>query len=255
MSINPTDPRSPSRQIADSLRDRITGGELAPGAALPSEREIVAEFGIAPQTARQAVALLKAEGLVVGVRGKGVFVREKPPIIRVGSDRFARHHRDSGKAAFQAEVESAGLQWRQEMLELAEVQAPKWVAEWFGIEPGSLVFVRRRRTWIENYPTQLADSYFRLDDVEGTAIREENTGPGGSYKRLEEKGYRLTKFREEIEARMPTPEESAALRLVPGTPVAELHRIAFAEETPVEVFKSVMAADRHVFAYEFPAPE
>ncbi|BFV58078.1 GntR family transcriptional regulator [Kitasatospora sp. CMC57] len=255
MTINPNDPRSPSRQIADSLRERISRNELAPGAALPSERELVAEFGTAPQTARQAVALLKAEGLVVGVRGKGVFVREKPPIIRVGSDRVARHHRDSGKAAFQAEVEAAGLQWRQEMLEMADVPAPAWVAEWFGIEAGATVFVRRRRTWIENYPTQLADSYFQLHTVEGTAIREENTGPGGSYKRLEEKGYRLTKFREEIEARMPTPDESSALRLVPGTPVAELHRIAFVGDDPVEVFRSVMAADRHVFAYEFPAPE
>lgn len=255
MTINPSDPRSPSRQIADALRERIISGELAPGAALPSERELVEEHGTAPQTARQAVALLKNEGLVVGIRGRGVFVREKPPIIRVGSDRFARHYRDVGKAAFQAEVEAAGLEWRQEMLELAEVASPAWVAKWFGIEPGALVFVRRRRTWIENYPTQLADSYYRLEMIEGTTIREENTGPGGSYQRLEERGYRLTKFREEIEARMPSPDESKALRLVPGTPVAELHRIAFAGEQPVEVFRSVMAADRHVFAYEFPAPE
>ena len=255
MTINPSDPRSPSRQIADALRERITSGEIPPGAALPSERELVEAYGTAPQTARQAVALLKNEGLVIGVRGRGVFVREKPPIIRVGSDRFARRHRDTGKAAFQAEVEAAGLEWRQEMLELAEVPSPTWVAGWFGIESGTPVFLRSRRTWIEDYPTQIADSYYRLEMVDGTAIRQENTGPGGSYQRLEEKGYRLTKFREEIEARMPSPDESKALRLVPGTPVAELHRIAFAGEEPIEVFRSVMAADRHVFAYEFAAPE
>jgi hypothetical protein len=69
----------------------------------------------------------------------------------------------------QAEVEERGLSWRQEILELATVAAPAWVAEWFGIETNEPVFVRRRRTWIEGSPTQLADSYYLLADVEGPA--------------------------------------------------------------------------------------
>lgn len=60
--IDPTDPRSPSRQIADDLRIAIDSGELAPGSKIPSERELVERYGTAAQTARQAVSLLKAEG-------------------------------------------------------------------------------------------------------------------------------------------------------------------------------------------------
>lgn len=175
--------------------------------------------------------------------------------FQVGSERCARWRRDEGKAPLQAEVESLGLKWGQEVLELGEVPAPEWVAAWFGIQPHIPVFVQRRRTWIEDAPTQLADSYYRLETVAGTAIREIDTGPGGGYARLEEKGYTLTRFREEIRLRMPSPDEARALWLGPGIPVAQLNRIAFTADGPVEVFESVAAGDKHIFCYEFPAPD
>lgn len=253
MSIDRTDPRSPSRQIADALRFAISSGNLNPGDKIPSERELVETYGIAPQTARQAVNLLKSEGLVEGQPGRGVFVRKQPPMLRVGSDRYARRWRDQGKAPMQAEVEERGLSWRQEILDLATVPAPDWVAEWFAIEADEPVFVRRRRTWIEGSPTQLADSYYLLADVEGTRIMEEETGPGGGFARLEEKGLKLERFREELVARMPTPEETRGLQLGPGMPVVELHRISFTSDRPVEVFRSVMVSGGHVFAYDFDA--
>ncbi|UGQ10025.1 GntR family transcriptional regulator [Yinghuangia sp. ASG 101] len=255
MSIDPTDPRSPSRQIADELRAQIVSGALEPGAALPSESVLVETYGTSPTTARQAVRLLKEEGLVVSERGRGVFVRKHPPTIHMGSHRFSRKTRAEGKAAFEAEIEAQGRRWGQEILELADVPAPKWVAEWFGIEPETTVFVRRRRNWVDDDPTQIADSYYRLETVADTAIRTEDTGPGGSYARLEEKGLRLERFREEISIRMPSPDETKSLRLPPGIPVAELRRIAFTSDGPVEVLTSVVAGDRHVFCYEFPAPE
>ncbi|MBT2208698.1 MULTISPECIES: GntR family transcriptional regulator [Actinomadura] len=250
--IDPTDPRSPSRQIADDLRKEIRDGVLAPGARLPSERELVERYGTSPQTARQAVSHLKGEGLVVGMPGRGVFVRERPPVLRVGSDRYARWRRVQGKAPLQAEVEELGLKWRQEVLELAEVPSPDWVASWYEVEPDTPLFVRRRRFWIDGNPSQLADSYYLLDLVKGTRITEENTGPGGGYRVLEELGYPLTRVREEVAIRMPTPDEVRALRLEPGTPVAELHRVSFSGDKPIEVLQGILAGDRYVFCYDMP---
>ena len=66
------------RQIADQLRADIYAQALAPGDQLPSERELVERYGTAHQTVRQAISLLKAEGLVIGRPGRGVFVRERP---------------------------------------------------------------------------------------------------------------------------------------------------------------------------------
>lgn len=254
MAIDRNDPRSPSRQIADDLRTAIRSGEIKPGDRLPSERELVERYDIAPQTARQAVAALKTEGLVDSRAGRGVFVRRPPSVIKVGSDRYARWHRDSVKGPLQLEAEERGLDWQQEILELATEPAPDWVAQRLNVSPGHKVFVRRRRTWIEGSPTQLADSYYRLNDVWNSRIMKEDTGPGGAYARLEERGLLLRRFREEITIRMPNPEEAQALQLGPGIPVAELHRIAYTTERPIEFFHAIMSGERHTFAYDFDLP-
>jgi DNA-binding transcriptional MocR family regulator len=70
-----TDRRIPSSHaIADVLRTQIRAGIFAPGDVLPSERRLAESFAVARNTARAAVALLRAEGLVSVVHGKGVFV-------------------------------------------------------------------------------------------------------------------------------------------------------------------------------------
>jgi GntR family transcriptional regulator len=255
MTIDPTDPLSPSKQIASVLRADIESGALAPGSKLPSERELSEHFGVAPQTAREAVKVLKNEGLAIGQAGKGVFVRQAPPLIRLGVERFSRAKRAAGMAAQQSEAAAQGLTSRQEVLELAEVPAPDWVAKWYDIEPGAPVFMRSRREWINEQPNQIAASYYRPEVVEGTAIKEQSTGPGGSYARLEERGHILTKFHEEIRTRMPNPDEVRQLRLPPGTPVVTVLRIAITADGPVEVFSSVMNGTSAVFVYDFDAPE
>jgi len=98
----------PFRQIADQLRRAIQRGDLEPGGRVPSEAELIEHYGVARMTVRQAVAELKAEGLVIAEHGRGVFVRSRPTVRRLASDRFARRHRQAGKAAFLAESESLG---------------------------------------------------------------------------------------------------------------------------------------------------
>jgi GntR family transcriptional regulator len=72
-------PVPPYRQLAGILRDQIASGELAPGERLPTILELGAEYGVATPTVRKALAVLKDEGLVVGVGGYGTFVAEAPP--------------------------------------------------------------------------------------------------------------------------------------------------------------------------------
>jgi DNA-binding GntR family transcriptional regulator len=66
----------PSRQIAASLRDRIASGEYASGTMLPSIVWLAGEFGVATNTVRKALAILRDEGLIESVAGYGTFVRE-----------------------------------------------------------------------------------------------------------------------------------------------------------------------------------
>jgi GntR family transcriptional regulator len=62
-------------QVAELLRARITAGEIEPGRPLPSIRHLVQEFGVADGTVQKAIKVLRDEGLVVSVRGKGSYVR------------------------------------------------------------------------------------------------------------------------------------------------------------------------------------
>jgi GntR family transcriptional regulator len=62
------------RQLLQLLRNRIVTGELAPGAQLPTEEELVKAYGLSRGTVRKAVEQLAAEGLVRTEQGSGSFV-------------------------------------------------------------------------------------------------------------------------------------------------------------------------------------
>src|SRR3978361_2259441 len=98
----------PSRRVAEELRPAILVGELVPGALLPSERELARTYGSARNTARQAIAILPAEGLVDAPPARGVFVRQRRPVVRRRHDRYSRRHRAAGWTPFRAEVDAQG---------------------------------------------------------------------------------------------------------------------------------------------------
>ncbi|WFE20939.1 winged helix-turn-helix domain-containing protein [Solwaraspora sp. WMMD937] len=60
--------------LAAHIRKQIETGELPPGAKLPSTSQLCAEHDVSAIVVRNAMIALKAEGLVVGVPGVGVFV-------------------------------------------------------------------------------------------------------------------------------------------------------------------------------------
>ena len=60
------------RQVAGILRERIASGDIT--SRLPSLKTITQEYGVSHVTAEKAVALLREEGLVVVVIGRGAFV-------------------------------------------------------------------------------------------------------------------------------------------------------------------------------------
>jgi len=240
------------RQIADSLRHDIESGALGVGDQLPSENQLMADYGAARQTVRQAVALLKAEGLVYAERGRGAFVRGRPPIRRLAFDRFARRHRKEGKAAYSVEMD--GRRPSVQVTHVGPEKASAEVAGWLKLRLGTKVLRRSRRYLAAGEPMELATSYIPSSLATGTAMTEENTGPGGIYARIEEQGRELSRFTEEVHARMPTPDEARALALPVGTPVFRLIRIAYdIEDRPVEVCDTIMAADRYVLSYQLPA--
>lgn len=254
VAIDPSSDRPVFKQIADHLRARIESGELEGGGQLPSEQELIDSYRVARGTIRQAMTLLRSEGLVRTEHGRGTFVRDRPPVRRLAHDRFARRHRKRGKAAYLAELDAEGRVPEVEVLEVRRMRAPDDVAVWLQLAVAADVLIRRRRYLADGEPMELATSYVPWTLAEGTQMTEPDTGPGGLYARLEEEGHRLKRFSEEVTARMPTADEVRALRLLPGVPVIRVVRVAYdSDEIPVEACDTVMAADRYVLSYELSA--
>lgn len=246
--------RSAFAQIADELRRAVQADEYSPGDALPSETQLMEHFGVARMTVRQALQVLKGEGLVIAEHGRGVFVRQRPPVRRLAADRFARAHREQGKAAFTVETEAESRLGSVDSLRVSIEQAPRVVRDRLRLAGRDRVVIRDRRYLSDGRPVETAISYLPAAIAKGTKIAEPDSGPGGIYARLEELGHVLGHFTEEVDARMPTPAETAALALSPGVPVIHLVRVAYdTDDLPVEVCDTVMAADAFVLAYEFPA--
>jgi GntR family transcriptional regulator len=244
----------PSKRIADELRRAIDAGELAPGARLPSERELARAHGTARNTARQAIQILLAEGLIEAQHGRGVFVRPPRTMVRLGHDRYARRHRQKGLAPFRAEAERQGFTPTVEVRDIGSVTAPRWIAERLKLAEGDDVLRRRNRYLADDRPVQLADTYIPLHVAGHSSLNQPEVGPGGIYQRLEDLGHRLLAFREDITARMPRPEETESLAIPPGVPVIELlHTSLDQDGHPFEVTHSILPADRNALSFELTA--
>lgn len=252
--IDRSDDKPPYRQIAGMLRDAISSGQLIAGERLPSEAALIDHFGVARMTVRQAVQDLRTEGLVISEHGRGVFVRPAPPIRRLASDRFARRHRASGKAAFTVEAEKSGYAPQVDNISVTREQPNPTVAERLRLTPDDEVIVRSRRYLADGRPVETATSYIPAAFAQGTKIEQTDTGPGGIYARLEDAGHILDRFTEEVGARMPTPEERRALQLATGVPVLTVVRTAYdTNDVAVEVCDTVKVASAYLLEYDFSA--
>lgn len=77
MTVDPELPEPLYQQVAAILRERIASGELA--ARIPSLKTIAETYGVSHVTAEKAMNLLRDEGLIVVVIGRGAYVARPRP--------------------------------------------------------------------------------------------------------------------------------------------------------------------------------
>jgi GntR family transcriptional regulator len=226
--------------LADELRRAIRAGDYPPGGALPGENEIMQRYQVARMTARQALAQLINEGLVTARKGAGVYVRSFRPIVRSGIHRLPAATWPAGRPIWSADAEGRDLAIDQ--IEVYEIDPPGRISALLDLPGEAKVVIRSRRYALDGKPVLLSRSYLPADLVAGSPITQPDAGPGGTYARLADLGYRPARFREDLRSRMPEPEETDRLKLPAGTPVVEITRTAYTnDDRPVEV--NEMTAD------------
>jgi GntR family transcriptional regulator len=226
------------RQLAADLRMAIERGEYPAGSVLPKIIDLAEQYGMAKQTAREAITALEDEGLVDVVRRRGTVVRAQP--IRRRITRSRQVYRDEQGYFFDptaqtwVALEPPAISW---------APAPRDVAALLDVSAEEDVLVRDRLMGDPDSrtPMQLATSYLPASVARGTRLADRDTGPGGIYDRLEEAGDAL-EWREAVSARMPTPDEAVRLRLQKGVPVLRIVRTATRAGVVVEVNDTRMSA-------------
>ncbi|GIF09809.1 GntR family transcriptional regulator [Actinoplanes siamensis] len=143
--------------VLNALRGRIEDGTYAPGAGLPSESQLCAEFDVSRPTVLKALGILKQDGWIESQQGKGSFVRGRPPSER-SSPQYARDAIDLDEAA------------ETEILHVGPVLAVPWVSAALGIPEGTPVYERRRRTTSPSGPIDLISTFVPVDIAVGTDV-------------------------------------------------------------------------------------
>lgn len=253
MSLNPADPRPLYQQLASLLREQIRTGELAPGARIPTEAQLADQYAASRNTIRLALDVLRNEGLITSLQGRGSFVRSEPPMryyASLSGSRRKRLEADRSKDTFAQQVEAYGKIPRQ-VSTVEVLPAGVEIGSRLGLGPEQEVAIRRRVMYADSEPIQLGDSYYPLRMVQGSKIMDEADVPEGTDQVLEDLGHVPTRYEDEITWRMPTADEATKLRIGPGIPVGLLTRVSFDQhDERIEVYVVTLPGDRHVLRYD-----
>lgn len=117
MTMSKFSPLPPARNLTEeltaTLAERIRSGELTASEKLPTEQEMIAAFGVSRTVVREAIAALRAEGLVESRQGAGVFVvgdkRRRPFRIEADGAETVEGVLGIMELRRSVEIEAAGL--------------------------------------------------------------------------------------------------------------------------------------------------
>jgi GntR family transcriptional regulator len=234
--------RSRQRQLAGDLRALILSGDIATGDRLPSTAELRLRYGVNNMTITRALALLKAEGLVEGHRGRAVVVTgRRPATIR---------------AVHQPPVRAAARTASTRLLEVGETPAPAQVAAAFGLPAGTAVLVRSQLALLDDEPAELVWNYYPAELARGTALAEPRLLAGGSPAVLAALGHPVRAAVDHVSVRPATVAEFVALELPGDVPVLRQFRVAYADaRRPVEATVMIKSGQRFEIRYDVPLTE
>ncbi len=129
-------------RIESLIRNRILNGQLEPGEKLPTEDELIKQFGVSQITIRNSLANLERDGLIVRNRAKGTFVAEHVPVAKkfVITNEVYNILKDADRY----EVKNVDLK----TIPVGETRNARTVREFFNLKNEDLIsVVRRTRLW------------------------------------------------------------------------------------------------------------
>lgn len=193
-------------QIETYVLDRIQSGELGPGDAVETERELEEKFGVSRPTVRQALNKLTTMGYLVRVKGRGTFVSTPKTL----------HRSSSVIESYRQEVGNKQLVTRVDGLEL--VRAEPLVAQALGLRAHAPVVRLARTRWLEGGKPVVYTVVF-VPQKRFPDMTEVDFTQTSFYDALDLRGLRVTHASRTIEVIPPPPLVAQQLEIGPFEPV------------------------------------
>jgi DNA-binding GntR family transcriptional regulator len=207
-------------QLGTILREKIQSGALAPGDQLPTEADLVVDYGVSRITVRQALKSLSDDKLISREAGRGTFVTGPPALTH-------SFRMDTSLADLTSMEKATTVQ----LVDLSKVVATAADAAVFGVDPGSpLTQCTRLRlhrgepfSYIVNrVPQKIAEHLQRQDWEQGLILNA-----------IEERlGLRLRLADQNVRASLADGTLARLLETRIGAPLLLVDRVVSAESGP-----------------------
>lgn len=233
--------------IAETLKTEVMAGEYDDD-ALPGNAALAERFDVNMKTAARAIQQLIAEEILIARPGMRAI--PAPPALRATkwpmTGRYARA-RAAQDLIFAGDVTGA---IRKDTIRRQWVEAPILIARLLNVAPGTRVFQRCSRTYVDDVPTEDTSMFFPTEIVKA-APRLETEERIQVVKIVEEAGYLITRTANEIRARQASATEHELFQIAANSIVVEhTHGTYGAEGEALEAVVNVRPAHDSVITFD-----
>jgi GntR family transcriptional regulator len=233
-------------RVKEALLERIANETLPPGALVPSELELCAEFGVSRITVRKAIGDLVHEGKLRAVQGKGTFVM-RPKL----QERFIQR-----AFGIYEDMERRGLRLSTTVLRQEVIPAPLEVAMRLQVPREERVHLLERVRSVEDERLLLSTTYIPALLCPG--LVNDDLSSGSLYRLLRERyGLKIGRGERSLEAVAARQREAHLLDIALASPLLLLGTVAYLPDgRPFEYSVVLHRGDSARIEIEFlPAPD
>ena len=222
------------QQIKQKLLEDIQSGVLEPNTRLPSERQLVEQFGVSRITVRQALSELVQEGYLYTQPAKGFFVAEQPQPYELNV-----------LLSFTAVARERGLTPGSRVVEASVIPASQALARQLLVPLGAEVVSLVRLRLINDVPVRVEHVWLPHERCPG--ILKHDLSAGSLYAVLhDEYGLVLTHAHTTIRARLASAQEREWLGLADPDAVVTVDQLTYAQDgRPAELSLMVIHPRRY----------
>lgn len=230
-------------QLENVLREKITSGAFEAGERLPTESDLIEQYGVSRITVRQALQSLDNEGLIERQQGRGTFV----------ANRKSRKKHFTGTIHLTGSLDELiemGMDTPVKVLEMNRVEADQHESESLEIKIGTPIYRLKRLRLNAGQPFGLIVNY--LPEEIGSNLTMAELSSGALLHTMETKlGFKLDNARQEIRAELADPYVAQLLDVRVGTALLSIERTVYTDKAkPVEYVHTLYRSDLYGYSVQ-----